>query len=198
VPLIEQSSQKRSKPVQRYGGSDSEQCANVRSGLTVALPAQASTAHGSAVPAPSVAVVRNNATLSRPRVISRVTGPRLARVIGHDLFRSYVVVQTLETLERYERYVAPATAHVGTDSIAVRNLAIGAVQGCGRRDRQHVGAANPAVRTRIVDGEPLPFDDPMSLYEDSPTREWRWLRAIWAGARGPQLLAAILRRGRRR
>jgi RimJ/RimL family protein N-acetyltransferase len=39
----------------------------------------------------------------------------------------------------------------------------------------------PVVRTGIVDGEPLPFDDPMSLYEDSPTREWRWLRGIWAG-----------------
>jgi RimJ/RimL family protein N-acetyltransferase len=33
----------------------------------------------------------------------------------------------------------------------------------------------------VTDGEPAPFDDPMSLYEDSPTREWRWMRAIWAG-----------------
>ncbi|GIF72429.1 GNAT family N-acetyltransferase [Asanoa siamensis] len=40
----------------------------------------------------------------------------------------------------------------------------------------------PVVRAGVVtDGEPLPFDDPMSLYEDSPTREWRWMRAIWAG-----------------
>lgn len=27
----------------------------------------------------------------------------------------------------------------------------------------------------------MPFDDPMSLYEDSPQREWKWLRGIWAG-----------------
>jgi hypothetical protein len=27
----------------------------------------------------------------------------------------------------------------------------------------------------------MPFDDPMSLYEDSPQREWRWRRRIWAG-----------------
>ncbi|WP_433367771.1 GNAT family N-acetyltransferase [Actinoplanes sp. CA-142083] len=40
----------------------------------------------------------------------------------------------------------------------------------------------PVVRAGIlVDGEPLPFDDPMSLYEDSPTREWRWMRSIWRG-----------------
>ena len=40
----------------------------------------------------------------------------------------------------------------------------------------------PLVRAGVVaDGEPAPFDDPMSLYEDSPTREWRWIRAIWAG-----------------
>jgi RimJ/RimL family protein N-acetyltransferase len=40
----------------------------------------------------------------------------------------------------------------------------------------------PVVRAGVVaDGEPPPFDDPMSLYENSPTREWRWMRAIWAG-----------------
>src|SRR4051794_9698062 len=40
----------------------------------------------------------------------------------------------------------------------------------------------PIVRAGVVDADaPLPFDDPMSLYEDSPEREWRWLRAIWAG-----------------
>lgn len=40
----------------------------------------------------------------------------------------------------------------------------------------------PVVRAGVCTaGEPAPFDDPMSLYEDSPTREWRWLRAIWAG-----------------
>ena len=27
----------------------------------------------------------------------------------------------------------------------------------------------------------MPFDDLMSLYEDSPQREWKWLRGIWAG-----------------
>jgi RimJ/RimL family protein N-acetyltransferase len=39
----------------------------------------------------------------------------------------------------------------------------------------------PAVREGIADEEPLPFDDPMSLYEENPEREWRLLRAIWAG-----------------
>jgi RimJ/RimL family protein N-acetyltransferase len=40
----------------------------------------------------------------------------------------------------------------------------------------------PVVRAGVVtEGVPLPFDDPMSLYEDSPAREWRWLRRIWAG-----------------
>ena len=40
----------------------------------------------------------------------------------------------------------------------------------------------PVVRAGVVDGAgPLPFDDPMSLYEDSPQREWRWLQKIWSG-----------------
>ncbi len=40
----------------------------------------------------------------------------------------------------------------------------------------------PVVRAGVVvDDEPAPFDDPMSLYEDNPAREWRWLRRIWAG-----------------
>jgi RimJ/RimL family protein N-acetyltransferase len=39
----------------------------------------------------------------------------------------------------------------------------------------------PVVRDGIVAGGPLPFDDPMSFYEASPEREWRWLRGIWAG-----------------
>lgn len=39
----------------------------------------------------------------------------------------------------------------------------------------------PVVRAGVVGPGPLPFDDPMSLYEDSPEREWRWLRAIWSG-----------------
>jgi RimJ/RimL family protein N-acetyltransferase len=40
----------------------------------------------------------------------------------------------------------------------------------------------PVVRAGVVvDGEPAPFDDPMSLYEESPTREWQWMRSIWRG-----------------
>jgi RimJ/RimL family protein N-acetyltransferase len=40
----------------------------------------------------------------------------------------------------------------------------------------------PVVRAGVVtDDDPAPFDDPMSLYEDSPAREWRWMRAIWSG-----------------
>jgi RimJ/RimL family protein N-acetyltransferase len=40
----------------------------------------------------------------------------------------------------------------------------------------------PLVRAGVViEGDPLPFDDGMTLYEDNPTREWRWMRAIWRG-----------------
>ncbi|HEX7746670.1 MAG TPA: GNAT family protein [Micromonosporaceae bacterium] len=39
----------------------------------------------------------------------------------------------------------------------------------------------PIVRAGIADSDPPPFDDPMSLYDDNPGREWRWLRGIWAG-----------------
>jgi RimJ/RimL family protein N-acetyltransferase len=39
----------------------------------------------------------------------------------------------------------------------------------------------PIVRAGVADTEPWPFDDPMSLYDDNPRREWRWLRGIWAG-----------------
>jgi RimJ/RimL family protein N-acetyltransferase len=39
----------------------------------------------------------------------------------------------------------------------------------------------PLVRAGIVDTEPLPFDDPISFYADSPEREWQWLRSIWRG-----------------
>ncbi|GAA1073706.1 GNAT family N-acetyltransferase [Nocardiopsis composta] len=39
----------------------------------------------------------------------------------------------------------------------------------------------PVVRKGVATGPPWPFDDPMSLYEDGPEREWRWLRGIWAG-----------------
>lgn len=33
----------------------------------------------------------------------------------------------------------------------------------------------------VVTAAPWPFDDPMSLYEDSPDREWARLRAVWTG-----------------
>ena len=40
----------------------------------------------------------------------------------------------------------------------------------------------PVVRAGVVvEGQPLPFDDPMSLYEQSPGREWSWMRRIWSG-----------------
>ena len=39
----------------------------------------------------------------------------------------------------------------------------------------------PVVRKGVVTAEPWPFDDPMSLYKDSPDREWSWLRGVWAG-----------------
>jgi RimJ/RimL family protein N-acetyltransferase len=39
----------------------------------------------------------------------------------------------------------------------------------------------PVVHAGVADVPPWPFDDPMSLYADSPDREWQWLRAIWRG-----------------
>jgi RimJ/RimL family protein N-acetyltransferase len=39
----------------------------------------------------------------------------------------------------------------------------------------------PVVRQGVVTKAPWPFDDPMSLYKDSPDREWAWLRGIWTG-----------------
>jgi len=39
----------------------------------------------------------------------------------------------------------------------------------------------PVIRDGIVDPKQTPFDDPMSLYQDSPQREWSWLRGIWTG-----------------
>jgi RimJ/RimL family protein N-acetyltransferase len=39
----------------------------------------------------------------------------------------------------------------------------------------------PVVRDGVVQGDELPFDDPMSLYEQSPVREWQWLKAVWRG-----------------
>jgi len=39
----------------------------------------------------------------------------------------------------------------------------------------------PAVRKGVATAPPWPFDDPMSLYKDSPDREWAWFRAVWSG-----------------
>ena len=39
----------------------------------------------------------------------------------------------------------------------------------------------PVVRAGVANAPPWPFDDPISLYEDSPKREWEWLRSIWRG-----------------
>ena len=39
----------------------------------------------------------------------------------------------------------------------------------------------PTVRKGVATEPPWPFDDPISLYEDNPEREWRWLRAVWSG-----------------
>jgi RimJ/RimL family protein N-acetyltransferase len=39
----------------------------------------------------------------------------------------------------------------------------------------------PVVRKGVVTAPPWPFDDPMSLYKESPDREWSWLRGVWAG-----------------
>ena len=39
----------------------------------------------------------------------------------------------------------------------------------------------PLVRAGVVGQQPDPFDDPMSLYEDNPVRERKWLQAIWRG-----------------
>jgi hypothetical protein len=59
---------------------------------------------------------------------------------------------------------------------------------CGRRGLALAGATDellerliPVVRAGVVVSGPLPFDDPMSLYQVSPGREWQWLRGIWAG-----------------
>ena len=39
----------------------------------------------------------------------------------------------------------------------------------------------PVVRAGVVGDDAAPFDDPMTLYDASPAREWGWLRRIWAG-----------------
>jgi RimJ/RimL family protein N-acetyltransferase len=51
---------------------------------------------------------------------------------------------------------------------------------CGATD-ELLALLAPTVRDGIVAPDEAPFDDPMSLYADSPEREWRWLRGIWAG-----------------
>jgi RimJ/RimL family protein N-acetyltransferase len=38
----------------------------------------------------------------------------------------------------------------------------------------------PLVAEGIVRDDEMPFDDPISHYEPSPMREWRFLRAVWA------------------
>jgi RimJ/RimL family protein N-acetyltransferase len=44
-----------------------------------------------------------------------------------------------------------------------------------------LAALIPVVRAGVVAGDEVPFDDPMSMYDDNPSREWRWLRGVWAG-----------------
>jgi RimJ/RimL family protein N-acetyltransferase len=39
----------------------------------------------------------------------------------------------------------------------------------------------PVVREGVIAADERPFDDPMSLYADSPERELRWIRSIWNG-----------------
>ncbi|HET7311563.1 MAG TPA: GNAT family protein [Mycobacteriales bacterium] len=39
----------------------------------------------------------------------------------------------------------------------------------------------PVVRAGVVRDDEVPFDDPISFYEPSPEREWRFMRAIWRG-----------------
>ncbi|MFF0306300.1 GNAT family N-acetyltransferase [Streptosporangium sp. NPDC004379] len=39
----------------------------------------------------------------------------------------------------------------------------------------------PTVRKGVATKPPWPFDDPMSLYEESPEREWGWLQGVWRG-----------------
>jgi RimJ/RimL family protein N-acetyltransferase len=43
-----------------------------------------------------------------------------------------------------------------------------------------LGELLPYVRDGIVRDDEMPFDDPISHYDQSPQREWRWLRGIWA------------------
>ena len=38
----------------------------------------------------------------------------------------------------------------------------------------------PVVRAGVVRDDEVPFDDPISHYEEPPRREWRWLRGVWA------------------
>ncbi len=55
----------------------------------------------------------------------------------------------------------------------------------------------PVVRAGVADVAPWPFDDPISLYADSPDREWRWLRGIWAEMRAAVLHLAFAGLGAR-
>jgi RimJ/RimL family protein N-acetyltransferase len=46
---------------------------------------------------------------------------------------------------------------------------------------ERLGQLIPMVRAGVADSDPPAFNDPVSLYEDSPGREWQWLRSVWAG-----------------
>lgn len=46
---------------------------------------------------------------------------------------------------------------------------------------ERLEALVPRVRSGVANEPPWPFDDPMSLYEENPVREWTWLRKIWTG-----------------
>ncbi|MGO1974626.1 MAG: GNAT family N-acetyltransferase [Propionibacteriaceae bacterium] len=52
---------------------------------------------------------------------------------------------------------------------------------CGATD-ELLTALVPAVRNGEADADPLPYDDPMSLYEEDPDlRVHRWLEGVWRG-----------------
>ena len=76
-----------------------------------------------------------------------------------------------------------------------------AAPGPGRATDDLLERLIPVVRAGVVGSGPLPFDDPMSLYEDSPEPGVAVAARDlgWAGACRPELVAAVLRsHGRRR
>lgn len=62
----------------------------------------------------------------------------------------------------------PLSVEVSTPSLSL----VGATD-------QRLEALFPIVRDGLVVGDELPFDDPISHYEESPAREWKWLRGVW-------------------